>query len=147
MIEFFRFAGLSVKTSRHCAKQCVAMDANTPRKLNKYLGMKQCVTLLNISYRIDHIPHVLLLPHYLIITSFHFHFLNVPPSTEEVNGFHLTDLGMDIVDSDMVLKTLRTEYGAVPGSKVRPIQFVCMLIFCIWQKYAAELFINLPPIS
>ena len=41
MIEFFRFAGLSVNISRHCAEQSVNMDANSPRKLFKYLGKQK----------------------------------------------------------------------------------------------------------
>ena len=38
MVDFFRYSGLSVKQSRACAEQSVSMDANSPRKLFKYLG-------------------------------------------------------------------------------------------------------------
>ena len=76
MQEFFRFAGLSIQQSRECAEQAIFMDANSPRKLFKYI--------------------------------------------EEVKGFQLTDLGMDEVDADMVLQTLRREFGTSTASSSKP---------------------------
>jgi hypothetical protein len=67
MQEFFRFSGLSVTLSRQCAEHAISMDANSPRKLYKYL--------------------------------------------EEVKGFYLTDLGMDGIEADMVMKGLKREFG------------------------------------
>lgn len=67
MMEFFRFSGLGIKQSRECAEQSICMDANSPRKLFKYL--------------------------------------------QEVKGFYLTDLSMDALEADMVLKTLMREFG------------------------------------
>ena len=67
MQEFFRFSGLSVTLSRQCAEHAISMDANSPKKLFKYL--------------------------------------------EEVEGFYLTDLGMDGLEADMVLKSLKKEFG------------------------------------
>ena len=37
MQEFFRFAGLSIQLSRECAEEAICMDANSPKKLYKYL--------------------------------------------------------------------------------------------------------------
>ena len=37
MQEFFRFAGLSIQLSRHCAEESIFMEANSPKKLFKYL--------------------------------------------------------------------------------------------------------------
>lgn len=67
MMEFFRFAGLGIKHSKECAEQSICMDANSPRKLFKYL--------------------------------------------QEVKGFYLTDLSMDALEADMVLKLLMKEFG------------------------------------
>lgn len=67
MQEFFRFSGLSVTLSRQCAEYAISMDANSPRKLYKYLV--------------------------------------------EVKGFYLTDLGMDALEADMVMKSLAREFG------------------------------------
>ena len=67
MMEFFRFSGLGIKQSRECAEQSICMDANSPRKLFKYL--------------------------------------------QEVKGFYLTDLSMDALEADMVLKLLMQEFG------------------------------------
>jgi hypothetical protein len=38
MQEFFRFAGLSISLSRECAEEAIFMDANSPKKLYKYLA-------------------------------------------------------------------------------------------------------------
>lgn len=38
MQEFFRFAGLSIQLSRECAEEAIFMDANSPKKLYKYLA-------------------------------------------------------------------------------------------------------------
>ena len=76
MQEFFRFAGLSVTLSRQCAENAISMDANSPRKLYKYL--------------------------------------------EEVKGFYLTDLGMDGLEADMVMKALRREFVGQSDKNVKP---------------------------
>jgi hypothetical protein len=76
MQEFFRFSGLSVTLSRQCAEHAISMDANSPRKLYKYL--------------------------------------------EEVKGFYLTDLGMDGLEADMVMKALKREFGGQSDKIAKP---------------------------
>lgn len=52
---------------------------------------------------------------------------------------------MDIVDNDMVLKTLHTEYGAIPGpgSKVRTT--ICVHINVLYINLPYNLFTDLSP--
>lgn len=61
MQDFFRFAGLSVKMSRHCAEEAILISATSPKKLFKLMQTRKLA---------------------------------------------LTDLGMDIVDAEMVRDTL-----------------------------------------
>ena len=41
MQEFFRFAGLSVKTSRSCAEEAISLTATSPKKLYKHVQSKR----------------------------------------------------------------------------------------------------------
>lgn len=99
MFEFFRFAGLSVNISRHCAEQSVNMDANSPRKLFKYLGTHY--RNMRLSFKNNQTAHSLTSLSVSLYLSL----------SENVQGFMLTDLGMDTTDADMVLKALKKEYG------------------------------------
>lgn len=69
MQDFFRFAGLSVKMSRHCAEESILISATSPKKLLKFMQTK---------------------------------------------GLALTDLGMDIVDAEMVRDALLKAYPMDP---------------------------------
>lgn len=82
MQEFFRFAGLSVKMSRHCAEEAILVSATSPKKLFKYMQSRRLM---------------------------------------------LTDLGMDIVDAEMVRDALvkafpvdprRSPVARIPKEKV-----------------------------
>jgi hypothetical protein len=82
MQDFFRFAGLSVKMSRHCAEEAIIVSATSPKKLFKYMQSRRLI---------------------------------------------LTDLGMDIVDAEMVRDALfkafpidprRSPVARIPREKV-----------------------------
>lgn len=48
MSKFFRRAGLTQKKSQACAEEAVCMEAESPRKLNKYVHEVSDFELINL---------------------------------------------------------------------------------------------------
>jgi hypothetical protein len=48
MSKFFRKAGLTQKKSQACAEEAICLDANSPRKLNKYVHEVNDFNLMNL---------------------------------------------------------------------------------------------------
>lgn len=48
MAKFFRKAGLTQKKAQACAEESICLDANSPRKLNKYVHEVNDFNLMNL---------------------------------------------------------------------------------------------------